>query len=54
MTNQEIRTYLEEHAEAQFQEFTSGLIPNSDPILGVRIPVLRDLAKRIAKEDWRT
>lgn len=54
MTNQEIRTYLEKHAEAKYQEFTSGLIPGSSTILGVRIPVLRDLAKKIAKGDWRT
>lgn len=54
MTNQEIRTYLEEHAEEKFRKFTSGLIPGSDMILGVRIPMLRDLAKKIAKDDWRT
>lgn len=54
MTNEEIRTYLEEHAEGKFQEFTSGLIPGTDPILGVRVPVIRDLAKKIAKEDWRS
>lgn len=54
MTNQEIRTYLEEHSEEKFQKFTSGLIPGSDVILGVRIPILRDLAKKIAKDDWRT
>ncbi len=54
MTNQEIRTWLEEHAEEKYQKFNSGLIPGSDPILGVRIPMLRDLAKQIAREDWRT
>lgn len=53
MTNQEIRTCLEEHSEEKFRKFTSGLIPGSDIILGVRIPILRDLAKKIAKEDWR-
>lgn len=54
MTNEEIRTYLEEQAESKFQEFTSGLIPGTDPILGVRVPVIRALAKQIAKEDWRS
>lgn len=54
MTNQEIRTYLEEMADAKYREFNAGLIPDSKPILGVRIPKLRDLAKKIAKEDWRT
>lgn len=54
MTNQQIRSYLEEHSEQKYREFTSGLIPGSNAILGVRIPVLRTLAKQIAKEDWRT
>lgn len=54
MTNEEIRIYLEEHAESKFQEFTSGLIPGTDPIIGVRVPVIRELAKKIAKEDWRS
>lgn len=54
MTNQEIRTYLEEMADAKYREFNAGLIPDSKPIMGVRIPKLRDLAKKIAKEDWRT
>lgn len=54
MTNKEIRTFFETHAEEKFQKFTSGLIPGSDPILGVRVPVIRALAKRIAEEDWRT
>lgn len=54
MTNEEIRTYLEEHAESKLQEFSSGLIPGTDPIIGVRVPVIRELAKMIAKEDWRS
>lgn len=54
MTNEEIRSYFEAHAEEKFQKFTSGLIPGSDPILGVRIPVIRSLAKQIAKGDFRS
>lgn len=54
MTNEEIRAYLTEHAEPEYQKFTSGLIPGSDVILGVRIPAIRALGKRIVKEDWRT
>ncbi len=38
----------------QFKDFTSSLIPGTDSILGVRLPVLRSLAKQLAKEDWRT
>lgn len=54
MTNEEIRYFLEEHSEQKFQKFTASLIPGTDPIIGVRVPVLRSLAKQIAKEDWRS
>lgn len=54
MTNEQIRTYFEEYAEPRFKEFTSGLIPGSAPILGVRIPRVRSLAKQIVKQDWRS
>lgn len=54
MTNDEIRAYFEEHAEKKYQEFSSGLVPGGKPMYGVRIPVIRSLAKQIAKEDWRT
>lgn len=53
MTQKEIRAYLKAHAEHDFREFTSGLIPDTDPILGVRIPEIRKLARQLAKEDWR-
>ena len=53
MTNEEICVWLKAEAEPKFQRFTSGLIPGTDPIIGVRIPKLRTLAKKIAKEDWR-
>lgn len=54
MSNEEIRTRLESMAESKYKEFSQSLIPGSRPILGVRIPALRNLAKEIAKDDWRT
>lgn len=54
MTNDDIKTYFIQHSENEFRKFTSGLIPGSDRILGVRIPKIRVLAKQIAKEDFRT
>ncbi|MCM1311754.1 MAG: DNA alkylation repair protein [Bacteroides sp.] len=49
----DIRKELEAMADAKLQKFSSALIPGAD-IIGVRIPQLRLLAKRIAKEeDWR-
>ncbi len=54
MTNKEIRTRLEAMAEAKYKEFSQSLIPGSRPILGVRIPALRNMAKEISKGDWKT
>lgn len=54
MTNAEIKQFLREHAEGEFQEFSSALIPGCDNMLGVRIPTLRKLAKELAKGDWRS
>lgn len=57
MTNEQIRTFFEENADEKFRKFTSGLIPGSDAILGVRIPVIRKLARqlagRIGAATWR-
>lgn len=54
--NEHIRKMLEELAEPKFQKFSSSLIPNipSESVLGVRLPALRKIAKRIAKSDWRS
>lgn len=49
---EEIRKQLESLAEPDFQQFTAKLIPNipSEKILGVRLPKLRKIAKKIAKD----
>lgn len=49
----EIRQELMQLREEGYKEFSSSFIPGSKPLLGVRIPILRKMAKRIAKEeDW--
>lgn len=52
--NQQIRLQLEEWAEPKLKSFSSGLIPGEERILGVRLPKLRMLAKKLAKGDWQT
>lgn len=52
--DQTIREQIMELAEADYQKFSAALIPNINNVLGVRIPLLRNLAKLIAKGDWRT
>lgn len=51
---QEIRKQLLSMAEHDYQKFSSGLIPGVENMLGIRLPNLRKMAKKIAKEDWRT
>lgn len=54
MSYQEIMDYLYAHADARYAAFSSSLIPGEQPpMIGVRLPLLRNLARRLAKEDWR-
>ena len=54
MDNKEIRERILELADSKYKEFHSSLCPNTDNIIGVRIPVLRNLAKELLKEiDWQ-
>ena len=50
MTNQEIRNKIEELADGKYKKFHTGLCPNSNEIVGVRVPLLRELAKEIVSE----
>ena len=46
-----LREKLYELADKKYKEFQGGLCPNSDNILGVRMPKLREMAKKISKEN---
>jgi Predicted DNA alkylation repair enzyme len=48
-----IREQLEELAEEKYRVFTSSLNPGKENILGVRLPLLRKMAAKISKGDWR-
>jgi len=48
-----IREQLFELSDEEYQRFHSKLCPDTDNIIGVRLPLLRNLAKEIAKGDWR-
>ena len=54
MDNTTIRKQLLELADEEYQKFSSALIPNINNVLGVRLPLLRKIAKRLAKGDWRS
>ena len=49
----DLRDKLFELSDDKFKTFHSRLCPNADNIIGVRLPLLRQLAKEIAKGDWR-
>ncbi len=54
ITADNIKCVLNEYIDEKFKDFTSALIHGSRPILGVRVPILRKIAKEITKGDWRT
>lgn len=47
---EEIRNHLFELQDKKYQEFHSGLCPNTNNIIGVRVPVLRNYAKTLVKQ----
>jgi len=49
----QIREQLLQHAESEYRDFSAALVPGAKPLLGVRLPKLRMIAKEIAKGDWR-
>lgn len=46
-----IREQLEAMKETEYCKFTQNLIPGIDNILGIRVPVLRKMAKELSKQD---
>ena len=50
---EDIRKKLYELQDLKYKEFHSSLCPNVDNIIGVRIPYLRNMAKEIAKNDYK-
>lgn len=51
--NNWIKEQLGSLAEPEFQQFTAKLLPGVTGILGVRLPLLRRLARQLAKGDWK-
>lgn len=50
---EKIREKIKELSDEEYRKFHSNLCPGTDNIIGVRVPVLRNLAKQIYnEEDW--
>lgn len=52
--NLEIKRELASMAEPEFRKFEASLLPGVDNIIGVRLPSLRKLAKKLSKDEWRS
>lgn len=50
----DVRNEIFARIDPDYKTFIMTLIPNKTNILGVRLPHLRQIAKTIAKGDWRT
>lgn len=46
----DLKSKLDKLSDKKYKEFHSGLCPGTDNIIGVRLPILRELAKEIAKQ----
>jgi 3-methyladenine DNA glycosylase AlkD len=49
-----IRKQIFELIDTDYQKFSAALIPTINNVLGVRLPELRKIAKKIVKDDWHT
>ena len=52
-SRRQLRERIEALAEPEFQKFSASLIPGVNRLLGVRLPVLRNLAREVARGNWR-
>ena len=48
-----IRKKLISLKDAKYQEFASSLLPNVNNMIGIRLPILRKLAKEIKQSNWQ-
>ena len=48
-----IKRQLESLVDEEYRVFASSLLPNTENVLGVRLPLLRKIARQLAKENWR-
>ena len=53
LTNEALRRALEAAAEPEYRAFSQKLLPPGTPLLGVRLTVIRKLARTQAAGDWQ-
>ncbi len=53
VSQKSIREQLKTCIDPQYCLFASSLLPGTDNLLGVRLPVVRSISKDILKQDWK-
>lgn len=48
------RKVIEKNRDEKYKEFALSLLPGVNNLIGVRLPVLRKIAKEVVKEDYKT
>lgn len=51
---EDVRKRIKLEAEEKYQKFSSSLLPGVKNVAGVRLPILRKIAREIYKSDWQT
>lgn len=51
---EDVRKRIKLEAEEKYQKFSSSLLPGVKNVAGVRLPILRKIAREIYKLDWQT
>ena len=54
MTTEDIRAELQQNIDEKYRAFHASLVPGIGTFLGVRVPKMREIAKKAAKEDYQT
>ncbi len=50
----ELRQQLVSLSDEKYRRFSSALLPGTTNLLGVRLPLLRNMARALAKKEWRS
>ena len=53
VTVEQVRQFLKENQDPEYREFHSKLLPGTENIMGVRLPILRKFAKQLAAQAWK-
>lgn len=56
-TDERYQNYIDElkkHADTKYRAFTEKIVPTKYPIIGIRMPTLKQEAKKISKEDVKS